>query len=237
MTLPVLLDCTVAARINLSLRVDPSLLQPRLPDPWQVAAMPSGPHQGMNLRLIFNDVLLNQRADFEPEPGAQDYSAVFVISARRAGSSESRFFNARILHANPDCLPGKYGTSRRAEASRRQVVEARGCSTTVSDFFEFASGSDHVSFSLVYQRGELVRPRPPVKICVSSVYDLGIERYYRQDLLEDVIKSAPSAVDRVLAYRLEVSGPDFGDVFRTSPELISITVNPWYLREVFDRDE
>lgn len=227
-----ILDSTICQRININLRTRPSALQKRLPEPWQVAEAEDGPHKGMNLRVIFNDILLN-RDMIQPDAAAQDLSTVFVIPGQDARTGERRFFNLRIFHANRNALPGKYMTSRVAEVSHRQVLEAPGEQTAeVNDTFEFESSDDRVSLSLRYARGHPVRPRPVV-ILVSSVMDPTVERYYRQDFLEDLVKSVPEGVDHLLEYSLKVDGPDLGEIFSPDPELISITVNPWYVRDVF----
>ena len=61
-------------------------------------------------------------------------------------------------------------------------------------------------------------------------------RVYRSDRGSDLIKSEPKAVDRVEEFRFESTIAEFARVFGGRQRLVSIATDPWYLRQVWQRN-
>ena len=47
-----------------------------------------------------------------------------------------------------------------------------------------------------------------------------------------MVRSIPAGIDRVQAYSLRVTVPELRPLFDGSEQLVSVSLIPWYLREV-----
>ena len=228
-----LLATSLLTRIALGFQVELSNLQARLPALWQVAPISRGAFKTVNLLVIFNDVLLNQDAEGKPAPDAINRYVGFVIPATHPDTDEPANFPVRILAVHPQSIPGRYKTSVQATARREQTVNAVGIETVVTDYFEFrdAAGGE-VVLDLQYRRGTPARAKSRVN--VRSAVAPAIHRIHQLDQLVDVVKSVPAGIDRVQNYALHVTVPELCDLFDSNEQLVSIAVNPWHLRQVFE---
>ncbi len=229
-----LLDLTIATQTVLRFAVSPGALQARLPFPWQVASAPSGPSKGANLSLLFNDALLNQDAEGHPTEDATNRYIGCAIPARHPETAEEAGFNFRILTANPKGVPGKYKTARLGTVLREFYAKGNGLDATVMERFRFrdpAGGS--IELQLQYRRG--IPERVMTQGNVRSTVDPSILRIYKVHQLMDVVRSGPQGIDRVLSYQLRVTVSEFADLFDGTEQLISVTIVPWYVRQVFGR--
>ncbi|MFQ5342867.1 MAG: hypothetical protein ACE5F6_15115 [Anaerolineae bacterium] len=228
-----LLATNLLTRIVLGFRVEDSDLQARLPAPWQVTSISRGAFRGVNLLVIFNDALLNQDAEGKPAPDAINRYVGFVIPATPPDAGEPANFPVRILAVHPQSIPGRYRTSIQATARRQQAVNVVGIETVVTDHFEFRDDAGgEVVLDLQYRRGTPARAKSQVN--VRSAVEPAIHRIHQLDQLVDVVKSLPAGIDRVQHYRLRVTVPELGDLFDSKEQLVSIAVNPWHLRQVFE---
>ena len=229
-----LLDLTIATQTVLRFAVSPGGLQARLPFPWQVASAPAGPSKGANLSLLFNDALLNQDAEGKPTEDATNRYIGFAIPARHPEAAEEAGFNFRILTANAKGVPGKYKTARLGTVLREFYAKGNDLDATVMERFRFrdpAGGS--IELQLQYRRG--LPERVMTQGNVRSTVDPSILRIYKVHQLMDVVRSAPQSIDRVLSYQLRVTVAEFADLFDGTEQLISVTIVPWYVRQVFGR--
>ena len=238
----ILLDSMIATQIVLAFRAGASSLQRRLPAPWQVAPIATGPSQGANLSVLFQESLLNQGAEAEPAADAVNRYVSFVIPAVNPETGESASLNFRILTVHPDSLPGKYLTSRPAGVRREHGFTGADLETSVTDHYQVrvpdwadappgaepAGGT--VELSLAYRRG--VPSRVFSQRHVRSAAQPSILRIYHQDQLADVVKSVPAGIDRVEDLHFEVAVPELADLFDGAEQLVGITVSPWYTRRV-----
>lgn len=227
-----LLDLTIATQTVLRFAVKPDAAQARLPAPWQMLPVPSGPSKGANLAVIFNDALLNQDAEGSPAPDAVNRYIGFAIPAQHPQTEEEAGFNFRILTAHPKSVPGKYRTSRLGSVQREYYAKGTGLDATVTEHFRFrdpAGGS--VELQLQYRRG--IPQRVASQGNVRSTADGGILRVYKVHQLIDVVRSVPQGIDRVLTYQFRVTIDDLHDVFDGSERLVSVTIVPWYVRQVY----
>ena len=83
---------------------------------------------------------------------------------------------------------------------------------------------------LQYQRGIPVRVKAEAK--PRSAVDPNFFRIYRIDQGLDAVKSVPTSIDRVQQYSLRVTMAELRKLFDGSEQLISVSVLPWYHRQV-----
>src|SRR6266550_2970721 len=57
-------------------------------------------------------------------------------------------------------------------------------------------------------------------------------RIYRWEQGADVVKSVPDGIDRVQNFKLSVAIPELAKIFDGSERVVSVTMLPWYLRQV-----
>lgn len=227
-----LLDLTIATQTVLRFAAKPEALQGRLPAPWQVFPVSAGASKGANLAVIFNDALLNQDAAGNPTVDAVSRYIGFAIPARHPETEEEAGFNFRILTAHPRAVPGKYKTSRLGSVVREYYAKGSDMSATVTEHFRFRDpGGGSVELQLQYRRGVPVRVVSQGN--VRSASDGGILRIYKVHELTDVVRSVPQNVDRVLSYQFRVTISEFADLFDGTERLVSITIVPWYVRQVY----
>lgn len=229
-----LLDLTIATQTVLRFQVASGAVQERLPFPWQVAAAPAGASKGANLSLLFNDALLNQDAEGNASEDATNRYIGFAVPARHPETAEEAGFNFRILTANPKGVPGKYKTGRVGGVVREYYAKGNDLEATVTERFRFRDpGGGSVELNLQYRRG--IPERVMTQGNVRSSVDPTILRIYKVHQLIDVVRSIPQKIDRVLSYQLRVTVSEFADLFDGKEELVSVTVVPWYVRQVFGR--
>ena len=227
-----LLDLTIATQAVLRFAVRTEPLQARLPAPWQVSPDPAGVSKGANLAVTFNDALLNQDAAGIPTADAVSRYIGFAVPARHPETEEEAGFNFRILTAHPRAVPGKYKTSRLGTVLREFYAKGNDMSATVTDHFRFRDpGGGSVELQLQYRRGLPVRVVSQGN--VRSATDPSILRIYKIHELLDVVRSVPQNIDRVMSYQFRNTISEFSDLFDGTERLVSVTIVPWYVRQVY----
>jgi hypothetical protein len=63
--------------------------------------------------------------------------------------------------------------------------------------------------------------------------DPDFSRIYRTDRGIDVVRSVPNGVDRVDEFSFRSTLSEFKEILDGSERLVSISVEPWYMRQVF----
>jgi len=227
-----LLDLTIATQAVLRFAVRTEPLQARLPAPWQVSPDPAGVSKGANLAVTFNDALLNQDAAGIPTADAVSRYIGFAVPARHPETEEEAGFNFRILTAHPRAVPGKYKTSRLGTVLREFYAKGNDMSATVTDHFRFRDpGGGSVELQLQYRRGLPVRVVSQGN--VRSATDPSILRIYKIHELLDIVRSVPQNIDRVMSYQFRNTITEFSDLFDGTERLVSVTIVPWYVRQVY----
>lgn len=227
-----LLNSTIDTKIQIRLQVGHAGLQARLPAPWVVAPITDGPHEGTNLAVIFNDVLLKQDAEGNAAPDAVNRFVGFLVPAAHPQTGEAAVFMVRIFAAHPESIPGRYGNSRPATVLREQTIAGADLQTVCTERFDLSpSGGGTVELRLRYRRGIPSRAAWPTTL--RSAADPAILRAYRSEALIDIIKSVPAGIDRVEDYTLRVTVPELRDLFDGSERLVSIAAVPWFIRQEF----
>jgi hypothetical protein len=62
--------------------------------------------------------------------------------------------------------------------------------------------------------------------------DPSFRRIYRVEKGADVVRSRPMAVDHVEEFRFNSTLEEFAGIFDSNESLVSIAVEPWYMRQV-----
>src|SRR2546427_817010 len=196
------------------------------------AADAAGVSKGANLAVTFNDALLNQDAAGIPTADAVSRYIGFAVPARHPETEEEAGFNFRILTAHPRAVPGKYKTSRLGTVLREFYAKGNDMSATVTDHFRFRDpGGGSVELQLQYRRGLPVRVVSQGN--VRSATDPSILRIYKIHELLDIVRSVPQNIDRVMSYQFRNTISEFSDLFDGTERLVSVTIVPWYVRQVY----
>jgi hypothetical protein len=67
--------------------------------------------------------------------------------------------------------------------------------------------------------------------------DPDFSRIYRTDRGIDVVRSLPNAIDRVQEFNFRSTLSEFKEILDGSEQVVSISVEPWYMRQVFLHDK
>src|SRR5262249_13915411 len=163
---------------------------------------------------------------------------VLGIPSRHRQTEETAFMVFHILTAHPTgenpfgwkgVAAGK--TTVHANIVRSETLEASDLETTVSDRIEARLGQGVVALDFRYRRG--VPERVASEGRVRFAADPEHVRVYGADELVDIVKSVPAAIDRLEQFGLSVTLPELADIFDGSEHVVNLTVQPWFLRQVY----
>jgi hypothetical protein len=230
----------LVSRIRIALRAGRPALGRRLPDPWDIDHDRSGVGQESNLVIVFYEVFLNQAAEGMQLTTADAVGRYFVVGvpSRHRETEETAFMVFRILTAHPTgenpfgwkgIAAGKITTH--ATIVRSQTLEARDLEVKVSDHVEARTNKGSIVLDLQYGRGipERLTSEGSVRFATEPEH----VRVYRSDGLVDVVKSVPAGIDRLERCVLRVILPELADIFDGLEQVVNITVQPWYVRQVY----
>lgn len=219
------------SRTVLALRVNETGLQKWLPSPWQSNPPDSGPSKDANAILVFINPWLTQDAEGKPTAVPINRRVALALPAKNPQTGEATTLVARIYISDAQGVPGAYKTSVPATVRLEQTLKGNGVEpATGSESWEMRNGSGTIELRLQYQRGVPTRSKPETK--PRSATDPTILRLYKFDQGVDVVRSVPAGIDRVQAYSLQVTVPELRPLFDGSEKLVSISLLPWYLRQV-----
>jgi hypothetical protein len=226
-----LLGLNNESRTVLALRVNEAALQKWLPSPWQSNPAGSGPSKDANANLVFINPWLTQDPEGKPTVVPIDRRIAIALPAKNPQTDESTILVARIYHSNAQVLPGPYKNSVAATVRLEQTLKGDGVEpATGSELWEMRNEHGTIELRLQYQRGVPTRLKPEAK--PRSAADPTIQRLYRFDQGVDVVRSIPAGIDRVQGYSLRVTVEELRPLFDGSEQLVSVSLLPWYLREV-----
>jgi hypothetical protein len=219
-------------RTVLALRVSEAGLQKWVPAQWQSNPTDSGPSKGANALLVFINPWLTQDAEGKPTAVPINRRVALAIPAKNQQTGEATTLVARIYVSDAQALPGPYKNSVAATVRLEQTVKGTGVEpATGSELWEMRNGGGGtIELRMQYQRGVAARSKPETK--PRSATDLAILRLYKVDQGVDVVRSVPTGIDRVQAYSLRVTVPELRPLFDGSEQVVSISLVPWYLRQV-----
>jgi len=228
-----LVESDVENRVYLWFRVNQAELQKWMPAPWQVGAIPAGPAKDANLILIFVDTLLRQGPDGKPLTSTGMWRVVALASPAKHGQTgESRLFVIGGYSSDHAGLPGSYKNYVKASVRREHTLKGENLEQGVAtEVWDARSDGGTMQLRLAYQRGTPSRAKGESKP-YSSV-EPSFFRIYRVDQGVDVVKSIPAGVDRIQSYEFRTTLSELAKLFDGSEQLVSISVHPWFVRQVF----
>jgi hypothetical protein len=91
-------------------------------------------------------------------------------------------------------------------------------------------GGNELAMYLHYRAGMPVQSTS--HMTVRGGPDPAFKRVYHTEKGADVVRSLPMAIDRVQEFRFKSTLEEFAEVFDGSENLVSIAVEPWYMRRV-----
>lgn len=228
-----LVESNVDNRVYLSFRVNQAELQRWIPTPWQVGAIPAGPAKDANALVVFGHPLLRQGPDGKPlTPTGTSRFVVLAVPGKHGQTGESRLFVIRGYSSDHAGLPGAYKNYVKATIRREHTLKGENLEQGVAtEAWEMRSDGGTMQLRLAYQRGTPSRAKAESK--VYSAVEPDFFRIYRVDQGVDVVKSVPAGVDRVQGYEFRTTVAELAKLFDGSEQLVSISVLPWYVRQVF----
>jgi hypothetical protein len=134
---------------------------------------------------------------------------------------------------NIDNVPGPYKNFAQATVKREQTYKGANIEAGVSDDFwevrDTRGGS--IELRVQYQLALPLRAKSEQKIY--SAAEPSFFRIYRLETATDVLKSIPAGINRVQNYQLRVAVPELSKLFDGTEQLVGITANPLYVRQIF----
>jgi hypothetical protein len=225
----------IEQRVQVAFSVASEKLQNFLPAKWRSASLPAGPSEGANFMIGFRNRLhaTYHDADGTDQVGEQDRGAVLLAVVKNSETQESGIWVLRAFVANPAGLPGPYGNAKAVSVRMEQRVEMGDHPNGVGIERWQLQDQDgqELSMSLRYSIGIPVQTIGESK--VRGGPDPDFSRIYRTDRGIDVVRSVPSAVDRVEGFDFHNTLSEFREILDGSERVVSIAVEPWYLRQVF----
>jgi hypothetical protein len=226
-----LVESSIFFRIYVNLRVDQKTLQAWLPDPWRAVSVPGGPLKGSNLWVVFDDRFLSQDGEGKPVYGGTNRPVILVAFAKHPQTGKVAVFVLRVYRFTDD--PGAYKNGVKATVSREAKLQGTnmepGAGSEVWKVQDSAGG--RLEFRMDYQRA--VPKRMNRELRVHSNVEPDFFRIYRDDRTSDVVKSIPAGIDRVKNYKFKVTMTELSKMFDGSEQLVGISVNPCFVRQVF----
>jgi hypothetical protein len=216
-------------RATLAFRVRADALRDRLPKEWQPAA--SEGSAGATVSLVVVEQLAVTTASGDADAVTQ--VATLSCPVLRDGGNVPITAVFGGFSPSPLYVPGAYGNFERARTFIERVngIDPSGASHA-HELWDFRSdGGDGLILELEYARQPAVRRQRTSVICSAAKPEL--YRRYEIDEAVDIIYNRRSAADRTRHYALKIFGRRLAEIFDGSHELISISVSPWYLRQVF----
>jgi hypothetical protein len=225
----------IEQRVQVAFSVASEKLQNLLPAQWRSASLTTGPSEGANFMIGFRNRLhaIYHDADGTDRVGEQDRGAVLLAVVKNSGTQEFGVWVLRAFVANPAGLPGPYGNAKAVTVRMEQRVEMGDHPNGVGIERWQLQDQDgkELSMSLRYSIGIPVQTIGESK--VRGGPDPDFSRIYRTDRGIDVVRSLPNAVDRVEEFNCRSTLSEFKEVLDGSEQLVSISVEPWYMRQVF----
>jgi hypothetical protein len=229
-------DSELGARHILGFRVNPDVLAKRLPPLFQMGE--SEPDQP-NLMVVFNDLLLNLKADGKPDADETPRYVGFVIfPVLNTEMSQGGALHFRNYTGDQRQGLGHYKDSVFAPCKWEQhiVGDGVGSNVDVHARFEPVTGG-FVELRLNYRRSvpNLVLSDTP-NFPAWSASDPKILRVYQQYDLTEAIWHRDTNPQHLHHVEFRVDTPEMQDIFDGNEQLIQIIGYPLYTRKVFVPD-
>src|SRR6266851_4647359 len=191
-------------RVVVALQVKPEAAQQWLTGPWQVNPAGSG----------INRIL------------------ALVVPGKHSGTGETASVVARLFSADPSYVPSPYKNAVPGQIRRERII--RESNTEPASGREIWMVRDYrggvLELAFDYVGGLPARSKGEAKIY--SAVEPAFFRIYRWEQGADVVKSVPANIDRVQNFKLTIGIEELKKTFDGSEKVVSVTMLPWYLRQV-----
>jgi hypothetical protein len=228
-------ESDVERRVQIAFSVASEKLQKFLPTKWLSTSLPAGHSEGANFMIAFRNRLqtTHHDADGVDRAGHQDRGAVLLAATRNSETQEAGIWVLRSLAANASGVPGPYRNSKPVTVHMEQRMETRDHQNDVGieRWHLRDRDGEELSMYLRHQIGTPARTMGEVK--VRGGPDPNFSRIYRIDRGIDVVCSRPNAVDYIEEFNFRSTLSEFKEIFDGSEQIVSISVEPWYMRQVF----
>jgi hypothetical protein len=227
-------ESDVERRVQIAFSVAPGKIQSFLPPSWEAASLPPGPSDRANLLIAFRNRLHTVYYDDDGKPrlGEQDRGIVVLVVARHADDGEVGFWVVRSLAASPSSIPGPYGNSKPATiyVEQRMASDESIGGLGIENWQIHDQAGHNLIMHLNYRVGTPIQSMS--HITMRGGPNPTFRRIYRTDKGADIVRSRPMAVNHVEEFRFSSTLEEFAEIFDGNEKLVSIAVEPWYMRQV-----
>jgi hypothetical protein len=232
-------ESDVERRVQVAFSVAGEKLQKLLPAKWRSASLPPGPSEGANFMIAFRNrqQATHHEADGTHRAGEQDRGAVLLAAVKNSETQESGVWVLRSLAASRASVPGPYRNSKPVTVHMEQRMETRDHQNAVGIERWQLQDQDGQELSMYLRYGIGIPVRTIGEAKVRGGPDPDFSRIYRTDRGIDVVRSLPNAIDRVQEFNFRSTLSEFKEILDGSEQVVSISVEPWYMRQVFLHDK
>jgi hypothetical protein len=221
-------------RVQIAFSVASGKVRKFLPRSWTAASMPPGPSEGANLLVVFRNRLHTVYHDGvgKAELGEQDRGIVVLVQGKHADGGEVGLWVVRSLAASARSIPGPYRNSKPATVHMEQRLASgeAGDGLGIESWRIHDEAGDELTMYLHYRAGMPVQSTS--HMTMRGGPDPAFRRIYHTDKGANVVRSLPMAVNSVQEFRFRSTLEEFAEVFDGNENLVSIAVEPWYMRRV-----
>jgi hypothetical protein len=179
----------------------------------------------------------HHEADGTHRAGEQDRGAVLLAAVKNSETQESGVWVLRSLAASRASVPGPYRNSKPVTVHMEQRMETRDHQNAVGIERWQLQDQDGQELSMYLRYGIGIPVRTIGEAKVRGGPDPDFSRIYRTDRGIDVVRSLPNAIDRVQEFNFRSTLSEFKEILDGSEQVVSISVEPWYMRQVFLHDK
>jgi hypothetical protein len=227
-------ESDVERRVQIAFSVAPGKVQRFLPPSWETASMPARPSEGANFLIAFRNRLhtVYHDDDGKAQLGEQDRGIVVLVMARHTDDGEVGLWVVRSLAASARSIPGPYRNSKPAtiHMEQRMASDDASGSLGIESWQIHDQAGQSLTMYLRYRAGMPVQSTS--QMTMRGGPDPAFRRIYRTDKGTDIVRSQPTAVNRVEEFRFGSTLEEFAEIFDGNEKLVSIAVEPWYMRQV-----
>jgi hypothetical protein len=216
-----------SVRTLLYYKAPSAAVQKMLPDGWEVDSPSSGPSAGANLRIVFIETVWSETAQGKSLPPGRPI--VISVPAKKKGAED----RGEMVIGGLSNGPGPYGVYAHASTTsqRTLLTDTHDAATIEESWNSKADNGDAIELQLQYVRGVAATSKTEVRDY--SAAKLGFYRIYRYTQAADVLRGVGASSERLKAFTFKATGPTLGPLFDGTEQIVSITAQPYYSRQIF----